>query len=94
MADLIPIPAEFQQFVQVVVANGEYASEADVVAAALRLLQQRQHRVEQLRAELQIGRDQLDRGDYTEHDEDSLRELFDEIQNAGQALYDASKSAQ
>jgi putative addiction module CopG family antidote len=90
MADIIP--TEFQQFVQLAVASGEYASEGDVVAAGLRLLHERKVRLEKLRAELQIGRDQLDRGEFTEHDEESLRELFDEIQEAGQSRYNASKT--
>ncbi len=47
--------------------------------------------LEELRREIQIGRDQLDRGEYTEHDEQSLRKLFDEIQSLGMRRYQAAR---
>ena len=73
------IPTEFQQFAQLAIASREYAPEDDVVGAGLRLLHQRNVRLEKLRSELQIGLDQLDRGEFTEHDDDSLRRLFDKL---------------
>jgi len=55
----ILITPDVEQLVHGIYAGGQYASEADVLAAALQLLQQR----DRLRSELQIGCDELNRGE-------------------------------
>jgi Arc/MetJ-type ribon-helix-helix transcriptional regulator len=55
----IPISPEIENLVHGIYARGEYASEADVLAAALHLLQQR----DRLRIDLQQGCGELDRGE-------------------------------
>ena len=72
----VPIPAEFQEFVQSIIRTGNYQSEAEVVGEALRLLKKR----EQLRCEVNAGVEQLDRGEYTEYDEDSLPRFLADIE--------------
>jgi putative addiction module CopG family antidote len=47
----VSIPPEFEQFVSAVIRQGEYQSEAEVVGAALHLLDQR----DQLRQEIRAG---------------------------------------
>jgi Arc/MetJ-type ribon-helix-helix transcriptional regulator len=54
----IPITSEIEQLVHGIYAGGEYAIEADVLAAALRLLEQR----DRFRSHLQQGCDELDQG--------------------------------
>ena len=78
----VDIPAEFQQFVQSVVQSGSFHSEAEVVGEALRLLQKRQTRLEELKAEIASAIDQLDRGEGIELDDESLDRFFDDIEVA------------
>ena len=73
----VSIPAEFEPFVQSAVESGEFGSPADVVAEALRLLKKRG----QLRKEIQIGLDQLDRGEAIDGDE-----VLDRLQRKAEAL--------
>jgi len=54
------IQAEFSDFVQRVIGRGNFASEADVVGAGLRLLDERERKMESLRAEILPA---LDRGE-------------------------------
>ncbi len=82
---------ELQQLVEQQLAGGNYGSENDLLLEAVRLLAQRDRRREELRRELQIGRDQLDRGEYTEYDEHTLRERFDQLQQRGRERYEASR---
>ena len=56
----VDIPAEFSDFVQRIIGRGSFASEADVVGAGLRLLDERERKMESLRAEILPA---LDRGE-------------------------------
>ncbi len=84
-------PPELQQLVSDQLATGDYASEDEVLLAGVRLLADRTRQREELRREVQIGRDQLDRGEYTEYDEHTLREYFDDLQRRGRERYEASR---
>jgi len=75
----VDIPADLQPFVQSMIAGGSFHSEAEVVGEALRLLQNRQRRLEELRAEIQPALDRLDRGEYIELDEKGLQAFFEDI---------------
>jgi antitoxin ParD1/3/4 len=66
---------EQESIVERVLATGEYADADAVITAALLLLEQRDRRLRWLRAEIQIGLDQLDRGEVVEF----TPEFFDEI---------------
>jgi Arc/MetJ-type ribon-helix-helix transcriptional regulator len=66
----IPITPEIEQLVHGIYAGGAYASEADVLAAALHLLRQR----DELRIKLREGIDELDRGERLTSDQ-VFREL-------------------
>jgi len=69
------IPAEFEPFIANQLATGRYHSAQDVVLDALRLLREQGH--ETLRKEIQIGVDELDRGEGTViEDEESLKRFF------------------
>ena len=61
----VEIPPEFQQFVHQVIDAGSYTSEAAVVGEALRLLQHRQRRLEELRRDSAgVGRARSRRGSH------------------------------
>ena len=71
---------ELQQILQEELATGEYDSQDELLLEAVRLLADRNRRRQELRRELQIGRDQLDRGDGIELDSDeALGTFFDGI---------------
>lgn len=67
------LPVEADEFVKGLVAQGRYQSEEAAVVDGIRLLMGR----EELRKEIQIGIDQLNRG--TSHDEETV---FAEIDSA------------
>jgi antitoxin ParD1/3/4 len=89
-----PFSPDLEQLVVQQLATGRFDSENEVLLEAMRLLAARERKIEDLRREIQIGRDQLDRGEYTEYDEVSLREYFDELQEQGRRRYEASRKAQ
>ncbi len=61
----IEITPEVESLVHGIYASGQYASEGDVITAALQLLQHH----EQLRRDLQQGWDELERGQRLDADE-------------------------
>ena len=76
------IPVEFEQFVEDQVALGNYPSAQEVICDALGLL--REQKLDALRSAIQVGIDQLDRGEGIDiEDEDALREFFDGIEAEG-----------
>jgi len=75
----IEIPPDYQAFVTTAVASGQFQSEEKVVEEALRLMSERNRRREEFRRQVQIGTDQLQRGEYTDFDDESLDKFFDEL---------------
>lgn len=66
---------ENEQFLQNQLNAGTYSRREDVVNAGLDLLRTQNR----LRAELLESRRQLDEGEFTTYDDESLRQLFDEL---------------
>ena len=60
---VLSMPPDLNAFVHQAVATGVYESEEAVVVAALRLLQERERHLEELRAELRPALESLDRGE-------------------------------
>ncbi len=86
---------ELQQLVQAELATGEYASQEELLLQAMRLLADRSKRRQELRQELQIARDQLDRGEGIELDgEEALEAFFDEIKAEVNAELAAERKSQ
>ena len=84
------IPAEFESFVQYQLATGGYHSAQEVVSDALRLL--RQQKLETLREEIQVGVDDLERGDeIIIDDEQGLKRFFDDLEEEARAEIVAAK---
>jgi putative addiction module CopG family antidote len=78
------IPTEFQPFVSDAVASGRYRSEEELIAAALRLLEDRERKLGALRGDLEIGLEELDRGDTVELGDAAVRRaFFDDIKARG-----------
>lgn len=66
----ISLTAEQDAFVREIVEAGEYQNASEAIRDALRVLQQRRKedslRLRALRAQIKVGTDALDRGDFTE----------------------------
>jgi antitoxin ParD1/3/4 len=89
----ISVTPETEKLVQEHLKTGRYSTPSAVVADAVRLLTEHERKLEQLRKEIQLGIDQIERGEHTEYDEHTLKDLFDSIQSEGMRVLAArSKS--
>jgi antitoxin ParD1/3/4 len=67
------IPQDLGEFLQNAVASGRYQSEAEVICEGLRLLRDRERRIQSLREELKPALEELDRGEGKPLDPDSIK---------------------
>ena len=81
----VEIPTEFAQFVSSAIDRGAFRSETEVVSAALRLLRDRERRLEELRHEIRPALERLDRGEGIHLDDAGLDAFFKEIKSRGEA---------
>ena len=83
----VSLTPALEEFVNQKVSSGKYGSASEVVHDALRLLEDRDHvrqmRFEELRKEIAIGIEQLERGEYTTFDENTLDDLLEEVKTRG-----------
>ena len=86
-----PLPPDVQQFVSEQLASGRYRSADEVVVDGLRALQDLKRLQEEFRHEVQLGVEQLDRGEGRSIERDQLRAFFDQLQARGRARYEASR---
>lgn len=64
--------------------SGLYEDPGEVIEDALRLLKQRdEQKLGALRKDLQHAAEQLESGEFTEYDEQSIQDLFDEVSAEG-----------
>ena len=59
----IQLPPDVAASIQQKVESGHFPDAAEVVREAMRLLDEEERRLDELRAKLQVGLDQLDRGE-------------------------------
>ena len=83
----IVLSSEVEQLLRNELATGRYRSENEVLLEAVQLLSARDRRLEELRGQVQIGRDQIDRGEYTEFDEAGMQQFFKGLQERGRRRY-------
>jgi antitoxin ParD1/3/4 len=83
----VSLSPELEQLLQNELATGKYRSENELLLEAVQLLTARDKRMEELRRQVQIGRDQIDRGECTEFDDVSLRRFFEGLQERGSRRY-------
>ena len=85
-------PPDLAAFVQGEVALGKYPTENAVVEAAVRLLKEQEAHTEFLRREIQLGLDEIERGNFTTYTKDTLPELIDDIKREGRKRLAAEQS--
>ena len=84
------ISQENENYIQQVIEEGSYRDRAEVLDEAVELLKERRELLEHI----DIGTQQLRNGENTEYNDETLRELFDDIQARGRERYEASKNKQ
>lgn len=62
----ISLKPEQQQFIKSQVEKGKYASVDEVINAAFRLLEEREHRLEELSQQIVLGSEQIAKGQVTD----------------------------
>ncbi|MBV8433975.1 MAG: type II toxin-antitoxin system ParD family antitoxin [Candidatus Eremiobacteraeota bacterium] len=78
----ISLPPDLEAYVDGKVASGEYAHASEVIRHGIRLMMHEEaDKLEWLRAEIQKGIDDFERGDFLPHDE-----AFREVERVGRAL--------
>jgi antitoxin ParD1/3/4 len=78
------LPSEYEQFVQGEVASGRFPTPLDVVCEALKQYREQQERLDTLKQEIQMGLDELRRGESIQiRNEAELDAYFDEIEARG-----------
>jgi antitoxin ParD1/3/4 len=81
----VSLTPELERLVNEKVESGLYQTASEVVREALRLLKERDHAREHLRADVRAGFDQLARGEGRVYDRNSGRKLAKEIKSRGRA---------
>ena len=76
----IQLTPELQEMVDRVLASGAYEDTSSVLEASLRLLEERTRKLDWLRAEIQIGENQIARGEVVEYRPDTMRRLIAEAE--------------
>ena len=75
---------EQQKLIDQLVESGLFGSSDDVINTALyRLVEDHDQDLDALRKTVQVGLDQLERGEYTDYDEEGLKGLAESIKTRG-----------
>lgn len=82
------ISPEHERFLEQVVTEGKYPSRSEALNAAVELLRRRI----ELLGQIDEGTRQLRNGEYTDYDDESLRERFEQIKREGRQRLEAKKS--
>jgi antitoxin ParD1/3/4 len=82
----LSLSPEIEHLVEQQIASGKYHTTDEVLAEALRALTERDAEIADLRRELQIGIDELDRGEFEEFDESNIHELAEGVKKRGREM--------
>jgi antitoxin ParD1/3/4 len=81
----ISLTPELEQFIQSQIASGKYSSTEEVIIAGIKLLEERERiykgRFEELKREIAIGVEQLERGERLDG-----REVIEKLRQKNQAM--------
>lgn len=84
----VNLGAQWEAFIDQNLKSGRYVSASEVVRDGLRLLQEREQfrqlRMDELRRNVKVGLDALDRGEYLEFDEEGLKAYLDDANAQGE----------
>jgi antitoxin ParD1/3/4 len=80
----ISLPSDLEQLVNDKVKSGTYQTASEVVCEGLRLLKERDEDLVQLRADIRAGFEAVERGEYEDYDEATIKELAERVKTRGQ----------
>jgi putative addiction module CopG family antidote len=89
-----PLPPELGQFVEQQLALGKYQSEQELVVNAVRVLREVETQQRQFHGDIQLGIDQLERGEANEYSLDQLRERFERLKDRARQRVAGGKEIQ
>lgn len=91
----VSLSPELEQFISDEVSRGEFANREDAIAEAVRQMHEKQQKLDELRAEIQLGIDSLERGEGTIlNSDEELRDYLDGIKRRGRERLAAKQSGQ
>ena len=91
----VELSAELTEFVDREIANGRYQSREQLIADAVQRLQEQSQYEADLRAKIQVGLDELERGEgISIRGDGELRQFFDDIKSECRARHDAKLAEQ
>ena len=79
----ISLTPELEQLVNDKVKTGMYQTASEVIREGLRLLKERDQRLEALRHDIRAGFDAVERGEFTDYDERTIQQLADRAKSRG-----------
>ncbi len=79
----ISLTPELEQLVDDKVNTGMYQTASEVIREGLRLLRERDQRLEAIRRDVRAGFEAVERGEFTEYDASNIKELADRIKARG-----------
>jgi len=79
----ISLTPELEQLVTDKVKTGLYQTASEVVRDGLRLLRERDQRLEALRRDVSAGFEAVERGEFTEYEQSNIKELADRVKERG-----------
>ena len=83
----ISLTPELEQLVNDKVKTGLYQTASEVIREGLRLLRERDLRVEALRLNVRAGFEAVERGEFTDYDESNIKELADRVKARGRKRF-------
>ena len=79
----ISLTPELEQLIDDQVKTGMYQTASEVIREGLRLLRERDQRLEALRRDIRAGFEAVERGEFSEYDAGTVKELADRIKARG-----------
>ena len=79
----VSLTPELEHLVSDKVKTGMYQTASEVIREGLRLLKERDERLAQLRADIRVGFDAIDRGQYDDYDQHTTKYLAEDIKKRG-----------
>jgi antitoxin ParD1/3/4 len=79
----VSLTPELEQMVSEKVGAGMYQTASEVIREGLRLLKERDQRLESLRRDVRAGFEAVERGKFSDYDDSNIRELADRVKRRG-----------
>ena len=79
----ISLTPELEQFVADKVNSGMYKTSSEVIREGLRLLKERDERLQSLRRDIRAGFEAVDRGEFTDYDKSNVQKLAERVKARG-----------